>query len=98
MEQIEAEGNNKYIICSRCKMKFINDDENIKPDFGYKRLNERYKQCYNCRCQTTEYRQAHREELKEKANKYYNNHKEHVITTKTLYNQEDVVCDVCNKS
>ena len=31
--------NNKYISCSRCHMKFINDDERIKTDLGYDRLN-----------------------------------------------------------
>ena len=49
MEQSEAEINNKYIICSKCHMKYINDDEHIKHDFGYNRLNERYKNCMKCR-------------------------------------------------
>jgi len=88
----------EYIKCVRCHMKYINDDGNIKTDFGYNRLNERYKQCYKCRCQTAEYRQAHRDELKEKSKTYYNNDKEHLINMKTQYNQENVVCDVCNKS
>ena len=39
----------KYIICSRCNCKYINDDEHIKIDFGYTRLNERYKCCVKCR-------------------------------------------------
>ena len=36
---------NKYINCSRCHMKSINDDEHRSTDFGYNRLNIRYKQC-----------------------------------------------------
>ena len=30
-------------------MKFINDDEHIKTDFGYDRLNIRYNKCVKCR-------------------------------------------------
>ena len=33
----EAEINNKYINCSKFHMKFINDDEQIKTEFGYNR-------------------------------------------------------------
>ena len=29
MEQSEADSSNKYTVCSKCKMKFINDDEHI---------------------------------------------------------------------
>ena len=39
----------EYINSSRCHMKFINDDEQIKKDFGYNRLNMRHKQCVRCR-------------------------------------------------
>ena len=47
MEQSEADSSNKYAICSRCKIKFINDDDNIKTDSGYNRLKERYKKTWN---------------------------------------------------
>ena len=40
---------NKYIKCSTCKCKYINDDEHIKEDFGYNRLLARYKCCLKCR-------------------------------------------------
>ena len=66
MTNIDNQDINKYIKCSRCHMKFINDDEHIKTDFGYNRLNERYKQCVKCRSQKAEYREAHRDELREK--------------------------------
>ena len=45
-------GDDKYITCSKCKCKYINDDENIEKDFGYNRLNERYKTCVKCRTKT----------------------------------------------
>ena len=38
-----------YIKCCTCKCRFINNDEHIKCDFGYNRLNERYKSCAKCR-------------------------------------------------
>ena len=45
----EQDSKEQYFKCSRCKMKYINDDEHIKTDFGYNRLNERYKTCSKCR-------------------------------------------------
>ena len=39
----------KYIKCSRCKCKYINDNEHIKHGFGYNRLEERYTTCVKCR-------------------------------------------------
>ena len=45
----EQDSKDKYIKCSRCKCKYINDDDHIKTDFGYNRLNERYKTCVTCR-------------------------------------------------
>ena len=45
----EQSGNDNYIKCTNCKCKYINDDEHIKTDFGYNRLNERHKTCVKCR-------------------------------------------------
>ena len=39
----------KYIICTKCKCKYINDDEHIKRDFGYSRIEKPYKTCCKCR-------------------------------------------------
>jgi len=39
----------KYIRCTCCKCKYINDDDHISVDFKYNRLNERYKTCVKCR-------------------------------------------------
>ena len=41
--------NDKYIICSDCRSKYINDEEHINKDFGYTRLEMRYKTCVKCR-------------------------------------------------
>ena len=45
-------------------MKFINDDEHIKNDFGYNRLNERYKQCARCRTSSREQKAEYRADMK----------------------------------
>jgi hypothetical protein len=42
-------GDIKYIKCSKCKSKYINDDEHINQDFGFNRLNKIYKTCVKCR-------------------------------------------------
>ena len=49
----ELNSKDQYIKCSRCKCKYINDDEHIKNDFGYNRLEERYKTCMTCRDRMT---------------------------------------------
>ena len=59
---------NKYIKCSTCKCKYLNDNEHIKKEFGYNRLNERLKTCVKCRDKhkiyMKEYRKTHQEEIK----------------------------------
>ena len=67
----EEHNKDKYIICSGCKSKYINDEEHISNDFGYTRLEERCKTCVKCRARG-------------KVNnvKYYEKHKE---TCKTYY-------------
>ena len=45
----EQSGEDKYIKCSKCKCKYINDDKHIDNDFGFNRLGERYKSCTKCR-------------------------------------------------
>ena len=65
-----TEENNKdqYIICSNCRCKYINDEEHISKDFGYTRLEERYKTCVKCRERSKivykKYYEAHRERCK----------------------------------
>ena len=45
----EQNMDDKYIKCSRCVRKFINDDDHLKNDSGYNRLEERFKTCVQCR-------------------------------------------------
>ena len=40
-------GQDEYMKCSKCKCKYINDDDHIKTDFGYNQLSERFKTCKN---------------------------------------------------
>ena len=39
----------KCTICSKCRSKYINDEEHMNKDFGYTRLEMRYKTCVKCR-------------------------------------------------
>ena len=34
----EEDKNDRYTICSKCRSKYINDEEHINNDFGYTRL------------------------------------------------------------
>ena len=49
----EQSGEDKYIKCSKCKCKYINDDNHIRTDFGFNRLSERFKTCTKCRNKTS---------------------------------------------
>ena len=93
MTNIDNQDINKYIKCSRCHMKLINDDEHIKNDFGYNRLNERYKQCVRCRTKRTEYRNNNIDHARKMDKIYYENNKEQ----KLAYNAEIIECDLCGK-
>ena len=72
--------NHKYIICSKCKCNYINDEEHISTDFGYTRLEEGYKTCNKCRARSKsrnkKYYDIHKEELKECNKKYREEHKD----------------------
>ena len=60
--------NDKYIICSKCRPKYINDEEHISNDFGYTRFEMRYKTCVRRRVRNTincnTYSQKHPERSK----------------------------------
>ncbi len=45
----DDKGTDKRIKCTNCKCKYINDDENIKKEFGFNGLNEKFKTCVKCR-------------------------------------------------
>ena len=75
-------------------MKSINDDEHIKTDFGYIRLDIRYKQCVRCRTKGTEHENNNIEHAREMYKIYYETNQEQ----KLAYNAEIIECDVCGKS
>ena len=84
------QSNDKYIKCSCCKCKFINNDEHIKAEFGYNRLNERFKTCFKCREKGREY--SHRYANSEHGNAvraaYYEG-------KGRQYNFEKLTCNTC---
>ena len=41
----EQNSHDKYILCSKCNCKYINDEEHVSTYFGYTRLEERYTTC-----------------------------------------------------
>jgi hypothetical protein len=41
MEELYNNGDNRYIICSTCQHREINDDEHITTDVGHKEFGER---------------------------------------------------------
>ena len=107
----EEAKHNKYIICSDCKCKYINDEEHIIKDFGYTRLEERYKTCVKCRAkkqvknkrycekhseQFKEYYESHKEEVKEYNKQYREKNKEHFLEYDRARNQIKVNCPNCN--
>ena len=85
----EENKNDKYITCSKCRSKYVNDEEHISKDLGYTRLEEIHKTCVRCRargkvnCKT--YYDKHKDELNESSKKYYEEHK----TEKRYY---DKIC------
>ena len=41
----EESKNDKYIKCSKCKSRYINDEEHISKDFSYTRIEDIHKTC-----------------------------------------------------
>ena len=72
----EEDKNNKHIICSGCRSKYINDEEHINKDFGYTRLEMRYKTCVKCRARKQIKNKVYHEKHPEKAKEHYEAHKE----------------------
>ena len=42
-------GDDKYIMCSKCKCKYLNNDFHLLKEFGFDRLQRQYKTCKKCR-------------------------------------------------
>ena len=85
----------KYIKCSKCNCKYINDETNIKTDFGYTRLNERYKTCCKCRTKHKQYMNdnPHLKEYKRQCN----NSLESKARRKER-ESEIITCPKCNRN
>lgn len=95
----EQGNEDKYINCSRCKMKYHNDDEHIKVDFGLNRLGERFKTCLNCREKKRPYNMEY-------SKTYYEDNKEAILQKNQEYREqnretirergkEEIECNVC---
>jgi hypothetical protein len=66
---------NKYISCSRYKMKYHNNGESIKAHFGFTRLGERLKTCTKYRAKRhAKQQEPHRKKYNKR---YYEECKEH---------------------
>ena len=65
---------NEYIKCNKRWCKYINDDEHVKQDYEYNRLEEIFKTCVKCRergnVQNNTYRETHKEEITERKQDY----------------------------
>ena len=55
----------RYIKCSKCKLKYKNNDIDIAHDFGYNRLNEQFKTCFICRNKQKKKREDSKKEIKD---------------------------------
>ena len=84
----------KYIKCSKCNCKYNNDDESIKTNFGYTRLNERFKTCCKCRTKHRQHRidNPHLKEYEQR----YNNSLE-VKERRKNRESEILTCPLCNR-
>ena len=91
-----------YLFCSCCNKKYINDEEHIKQDFGYSRLNIRYKSCIQCQARYLKHLESNREERRENARTYYQENKDIILEKKLVYRDsnkdkinEKKECSVC---
>ena len=81
----------KYIQCSRCNGKYINDYDHIKKDFGYNRLEERYKTCIKCRERHKVYDELHHESIFRKRQTYNMINRDKI----NAYNYAKIECKSC---
>ena len=104
----EQGNDNKYINCSRCKMKYHNTDDSIKQHFGYNRLDERYKVCVKCRQYKLDNRAYILEKGRERGKEYYYENHEALLAKNKQYRQDHteqlnekasklVACDKCGE-
>ena len=88
----EEDKNDKYIICSGCTCKYINDEEHISNDFGYTRLEMRYKTCVRCRVRSKIKNKTYQEkhpEKSEKAKEHYEANKDYLKEQNKQYRENN---------
>ena len=85
-----------YLFCSGCIKKYINDEEHIKQDFGYNRLNIRYKSCIQCQARYLKHRESHKEERRNNSRTYYQENKD-IILEKNEYIEKPIKKSVKKK-
>ncbi len=81
----------KYIQCSTCQCKHINDNDHIKKGLGYNRLEERYKTCIKCRERRKVYDELHHESIYRKRQTYNMNNRDKI----NEFNYEKIECESC---
>ena len=87
----EESKNDKYMMCSKCRSKYINDEEHISKDFGYTRLEEIYKTCVRCR----EKQKVNRKTYYESSKKCREEHKEERREYDQIYGTIRIMCGRC---
>ena len=90
-EQVVQQQPDKYIKCNSCACKYINDDAHIVNDFGYNRLNERFKGCIKCRMRRKVYDDLHHEAKYQRRQTYNNNNRDKI----NAYNFGKIECKSC---
>ena len=86
----EEDKNDKYIICSGCRSKYINDEEHINTDFGYTILEMIYKTCVKCRARKQIKSKVYHETHPEKTKEHYETHKEEAKEYDKQYREKNV--------
>ena len=85
----EEQESDKYIKCSMCKCKSINDDEHSKADFGDNRLNERFKTWFKCRAWKKQSNEHCKEQISERGKEYYEQHKDKMNDKNKTYHENN---------
>ena len=81
----------RYMLCSSCNCKYINDHDHIKTDLGYNRLEERYKSCVKCRARRRAYNDTHPEVIQRIRQTYNLNNRLKI----NAYNYAKIECKSC---
>ena len=69
MAETNTSEDNKYIKCSKCRLKYKHNDIDKAHDFGYNRLGEQFKTCFICRDKQKKKRENIKKEEKQNSDK-----------------------------